>query len=164
MFVFWAMECQEKCFWDLLTFRKTSIKSMLKKLESRTFQINYLAQSWHQIKKALTEWKVQKLSRWNWKCSGYRFCLPENGPREQTVWIRVRWVMELETWGMKLVVMSPSRAGLSHSSSWRIFSLARLGSWPFSLQLGIENWLKNELKFQFSVEELFCIICYNKID
>ena len=26
--------------------------------------------------------------------------------------------------------------------SWRIF-----GSWPFSLQLGIEKWLKNELKF-----------------
>ena len=41
---------------------------------------------------------------------------------------------------------------------------ARLGSWPFSLQLGIENWLKNELKFQFSVEDLFSIIFYNKID
>ena len=27
--------------------------------------------------------------------------------------------------------MSPSRAGLSHSLSWRIFSSARLGSWPF---------------------------------
>ena len=105
---FWSLFGQwgfnKKCFWDLLTFRKTSIKSMLKKLESRTFQINYLAQSWHQIKKALTEWKVQKLSRWNWKCSGYRFCLPENGPREQTVWIRVRWVMELETSGMKLAI------------------------------------------------------------
>ena len=27
--------------------------------------------------------------------------------------------------------MSPSRAGSSHSSSWSIFSSARLGSWPF---------------------------------
>ena len=34
-----------------------------------------------------------------------------------------------------LIVMTPSRAGSSHSSSWRIFSSARLGSWPFSLQL-----------------------------
>ena len=30
-----------------------------------------------------------------------------------------------------ILVMSPSRAGSSHSSSWRIFSSARLGSWPF---------------------------------
>ena len=28
--------------------------------------------------------------------------------------------------------MSPSRACSSHSSSWSIFSSARLGSWPFS--------------------------------
>ena len=41
---------------------------------------------------------------------------------------------------------------------------ARLGSWPFSLQLGIKNWLKNELKFKFSVEDLFSIIFFNKID
>ena len=40
----------------------------------------------------------------------------------------------------EVLVMSPSRAGLCHSSSWRIFSSARLGSWPFSLQLEIENW------------------------
>ena len=68
--------------------------------------------------------------------------------------------------------MSPSRAGSSHSSSWRIFSSApswrifssaRLGSSPFSLQLGIENWLKNELKFQFSVEDLFSIIKLTKL-
>ena len=56
--------------------------------------------------------------------------------------------------------MSPSQAGSSHSSSWRIFSSARLVT--FSLQLGIENWLKNELKFQFSVEDLFSIIFYKK--
>ena len=35
--------------------------------------------------------------------------------------------------------MSPSRAGSSQSSSWRIFSSAWLGSWPFCLQLEIEN-------------------------
>ena len=33
--------------------------------------------------------------------------------------------------GWWMVVMSPSRAGSSHSSSWSIFSSARLGSWPF---------------------------------
>ena len=44
--------------------------------------------------------------------------------------------------GMYFVVMSPSRAGSSHSSSWGIFSSAQLGSWLFSLQLGIENWPK----------------------
>ena len=40
------------------------------------------------------------------------------------------------------LVMSPSRAGSSHRSSRRIFRSARLGSWPFSLQLRIENWPK----------------------
>ena len=42
--------------------------------------------------------------------------------------------------------MSPSRAGSSHSSSWRFFSSARLGSWPFLLQLGFENWPKTSWK------------------
>ena len=59
------------------------------------------------------------------------------------------------------LVMSPSRAGSSHGSSWRIFSSARLVT--FSLQLRIENWLKNELKFQFSVEDLFSIIELTKL-
>ena len=35
--------------------------------------------------------------------------------------------------------MSPSRAGLSHSSSWGIFSSARLGSWPFPLSSKLKN-------------------------
>ena len=48
--------------------------------------------------------------------------------------------------------------------SWRIFSSAQLGSWPFSLYLGIENWLKNKMKFQFPVEDQFSIIFYNEID
>ena len=30
-------------------------------------------------------------------------------------------------------MISPNRAVSSHSSSWRIFSLARLGLWPFQL-------------------------------
>ena len=33
--------------------------------------------------------------------------------------------------GAYIEMMSPSRAGLSHSSSWRIFSSAWVGSWPF---------------------------------
>ena len=35
-------------------------------------------------------------------------------------------------------MISPSQA----SSSWRIFSSARLGSWPFCSQLGIKKWPK----------------------
>ena len=46
---------------------------------------------------------------------------------------------------VRLLVMSPSRA----SSSWRIFSSARLGSWPFSLQFAIENWPKTSQNFNF---------------
>ena len=42
----------------------------------------------------------------------------------------------------KILVMSPSRAGSSRSSSWRIFSSAQLGLWPFSLQREIKNWPK----------------------
>ena len=38
------------------------------------------------------------------------------------------------------VVMSLSQAGLSHSSSWRIFSLTRLGSWPFPLSSTKKNF------------------------
>ena len=62
-----------------------------------------------------------------------------------------------------VLVMSPSRAGSSHSSSWRIFSSPQLGSWPFSLELGIGKWLKNELKFQLSVEDIFSIIKMTKL-
>ena len=64
-----------------------------------------------------------------------------------------------------LVVMSPSRADSSHSSSWRIFSSARLGSWPFWLQLGSENWPKtsqksaeNEPKFNSQLKTYFLLI------
>ena len=44
-------------------------------------------------------------------------------------------------------MMSPSRAGSSHSSSWRIFSSARLVTFFTSAR----NWklAKNELKFNF---------------
>ena len=55
--------------------------------------------------------------------------------------------------------------------SWRIFSSARLGSWPFLLQLGCKKWSKNEpkigqkwAKIQFSVEDLFLINFHNNLD
>ena len=54
------------------------------------------------------------------------------------------------------VVLSPSRAGSSHSSSWRIFSSARLGSardlFHFSSKLKIGQ---KRAEFQFSVEIFF---------
>ena len=46
-------------------------------------------------------------------------------------------------WGWTLV-MSSSRAGSSHSSSWSIFSLARLGSWPFSFSSNFFFQLENQ--------------------
>ena len=45
------------------------------------------------------------------------------------------------------LVMSPSRAGSSHSSRWRIFSSARLVT--FFIQLEIENWPKMSRTFDF---------------
>ena len=89
-------------------------------------------------------------SGWRLLASLDSFCVFKSSPSK----IEIKYIL----------VMSPSRAGSSHSSSWRIFSSARLCLWPFSLQLGIENWLKNELKFQFSIEHLFSIIFYSKID
>ena len=50
-----------------------------------------------------------------------------------------------ELCSMYLVVMSPSRAGSSHSSSWRIFSSARLMTFFISL----ENRQKTSWKFDF---------------
>ena len=46
-----------------------------------------------------------------------------------------------------ILVMSPSRAGSSHSSSWRILSSARLVT--FSFQLKNKKIAENELKFRF---------------
>ena len=46
-----------------------------------------------------------------------------------------------------LLVMSPSRAGSSHSSSWRIFSLPWLGLSPFSLSSLFKN-LGSKIKNQ----------------
>ena len=52
-------------------------------------------------------------------------------------WVGIRFLISLS---MYLIVMSPSRAeGFS----------ARLGSWPFSLQLEIENWPKTSRNFDF---------------
>ena len=44
------------------------------------------------------------------------------------------------------IVMIPSKAGWSHSSSWKIFSSALFGLRSFSLQLEIENWPKTSQK------------------
>ena len=60
-----------------------------------------------------------------------------------------------------LLVMS--RAELDRAIARAEGFSARLGSWPISLQLGIENLLKNELKFQFSVEDLFSIMKLTKL-
>ena len=40
--------------------------------------------------------------------------------------------------------MSSSRSGSSHSSSWRIFSLARLGLWPFQVSSKILFQFENQ--------------------
>ena len=53
------------------------------------------------------------------------------------------------------LVMRPSRAGSSHSSSWSIFSSARLGSWPFFLQLELFFQLENLIYSFFSSNFLF---------
>ena len=45
--------------------------------------------------------------------------------------------------------MSPSRAGSSHSSSWRIFSSARLVT--FFSQLETKNWPKTSRSFDFVI-------------
>ena len=59
-----------------------------------------------------------------------------------------------------LVVMSPSRVGSSQSSNWRIFSLARLGLWPFPLQLEIKNRPKTSRNFDFDlIFLLFSYLC-----
>ena len=63
-------------------------------------------------------------------------------------WIRNEFVLFMHL-SIYLVVMGPSRAGSSQSSSWRIFSLARLDSWPFPLQLEIENRAKTSQNFYF---------------
>ena len=59
-----------------------------------------------------------------------------------SVTIKVNLLLGEKSAGSWLVVMNPSRAGSSQSSSWRIFSSDWLGSWPFSLQLEINNWPK----------------------
>ena len=56
-----------------------------------------------------------------------------------------------------LLLMSPSRAGSSHCSSWRIFSSAQLGSWHFSLQLEIENQPKTSWNFDSQFLIIFII-------
>ena len=45
--------------------------------------------------------------------------------------------------------MSPSQTGSSHSSSWRIFSSALLGLWPFPLSSKIIFQLENRPNWHF---------------
>ena len=64
-----------------------------------------------------------------------------------------------------LLEMSPSRAGLSHSLSWSIF--ARLGLWPFFLQLELFFQLENLIHSFFSSNFLFSppkLVIYNRIE
>ena len=63
--------------------------------------------------------------------------------------------------GAYIEMMSPSRAGLSHSSSWRIFSLARL-SWPFFTSAQIEIRPKTSQNSFFSWRPIFIINMYWK--
>ena len=58
-----------------------------------------------------------------------------------------------------LIVMSPSKAGSSYSSSWRIFSSARLVA--LSIQLKIKNQPKTSRNFDFDFD--FLIIYINWI-
>ena len=58
---------------------------------------------------------------------------------------------------MYIIVMSPSRAGSSHSWSWRIFGSSR-GLFHFSSKSKIG---RKRAEIGFSVEDLFLIIFYN---
>ena len=59
--------------------------------------------------------------------------------------------------------MSPSRAGSSHSSSWRIFSSVQLGSWPFSLQLGLKIDWKTSWNFNSQLKNYFLLFSIIKL-
>ena len=59
--------------------------------------------------------------------------------------------------------MSPSRAGSSDNSRWRIFSSARRGAWPFSLQLESENRPKTSRKWAKIRFSIFIIKLYWKL-
>ena len=73
---------------------------------------------------------------------------------------------KIGTLGVKVLVMSPSRAGLSHSSSWRIFSSAQLstarGLFPMSSKKKSarksENCLFWPLRFFFLIYLTFCTL------
>ena len=54
--------------------------------------------------------------------------------------------------------MSPSQAGSSHSLSWSIFSLARLGSWPFSFSSNFFFQLENQKIANFCHPDFFFLI------
>ena len=58
--------------------------------------------------------------------------------------------------------MSPSRVGSSRSSSWRIFSSARLGSWPFPFSSKISLCrLENRQNTGLFYSCIHCIFCHS---
>ena len=68
-----------------------------------------------------------------------------------------------------LVVMSPSRAGSSHSSSWRIFSSAGLVTFFTSARMQnrpktSQKSAENEPKFDSQLKAYFFINFHNKLD
>ena len=85
---------------------------------------------------AESSWWVSEWTRSSLFDLYFFFCWPQ--ARHEAIW-KTKTQNLPGKLGRYLVVMSPSQAGSSHSSSWRIFSLARLGSWPFSLQLKTET-------------------------
>ena len=75
------------------------------------------------------------------------FCWPQ--ARHEAIW-KTKTQNLPGKLGRYLVVMSPSRAG----SSWRIFSSARLGSWPFPHQL--EKKISSKIrKLAFLATQIF---------
>ena len=61
-----------------------------------------------------------------------------------------------------LLVMSPSRAGSSHSSSWTIFRSAWLGSWPFLFSSKKKFLLENQKIGSFSLfpQHFYSFVCF----
>ena len=63
-----------------------------------------------------------------------------------------------------MVVINLEPSWLEPKLELKDFKLGSARIVTFLLQLGIENWLKNELRFQYSVEDLFFIIFNKEID
>ena len=69
----------------------------------------------------------------------------------------IRMISQSENYHAQILVMSPSRAGSSHSSSWRIFGSARLVT--FFTSARNQKLAQNEPKFDFELKTYFWIFC-----